>query len=1424
MPENLVNNGGFEDAWSERQSHRCLVIPANGSPQAQDVPGVFTPPHWLVWFYHRPGEWNQPEVRDVWREYYPHRVHGGKRAVLLFTFLRNHDAGLLQRVRVVPGTRVRLTAWAHAANGNLSRVARREGEAGYAPLSDARPTIEAAHKTVPGDVTFYLGIDPSGGVNPLADTVVWGQGARTCGGYSQVPAVEAAARADTVTVFLRSRALGLFASNDVYWDDVELFVVEEPTLLDLQPLSSSLRTAKPEPSVPVARSSDKSAQGLPRIQYERTYVLAHPGADRAFMLKLLDLTWARGKRWTIGGSADDAGLGDLDVRRVIALRPREWGGSDDGAGLKEFFAHFYPGVVYWPLDWDNDYQLNGRLLAYSLKEIGFNLAYPTTHRPPRITSAFGHWRSASGVHHCGLDLASSWAVWGDEILSATDGVVIESGWHDNQGGFGCRVRVRTIAPDGREVLIRYAHFRENGIYVRIGQQVVVGQKLGRPGNTGISSGDHLHIDVKVGGDGGTYVDPALLIQWPEVTAQAHAGNGASMHLVPSSPRRGEAPARSEQPDLTPKRTPDRTGSSAAKRPSWPPSRAGRTGVLLPPIEDTVERLNWRIAAAIGSSDQMWTVGHFVDDAESRSGEATVPEGPVDREVIAVNPRAWGGDLQAWFAAHYLGVEYRPLETNSPWEMAVLLLPALNGDIALAQSDPRWARYDFGEHPSGREGSIGRYGCFLTGLAIILRKVYQREVIPPLLDKLLVTARVAYENDNLLMWGGVAPLFPAFDDSVKDNGPYSARQLDAMLRDGWEIILRRADGQHFVYLEAVEGNTLRVIDTWDGKRKSKSAADFRGIRAVHVREHGIAAAGRPIAGTGRSIERPHSASSRATPHKFTYVLLPPFDDAIRCLDWRVAAVIGSAGQSGAIGHSPYDAGGGPPGQEIMVVNPRGSLAGAAGIALEVATPWEMAIQLMPKLAGDVALAQDDPRWADEGFGERPDGSSASIGRYGSLLTGLAMVLRKVYRREVTPPLLDRLLVASRMAYDNENTLLWADAMGLFPAFDSYLKDDRPRSAGELARLLRGGWEILLKQANGGRFVYLEAVEEDVLRIVDPVGGERAERTAADAASAYKGIRAAHVKRPFSPGPSTPTPLPKVLVGLHDRRGGEWMAAQGIRGCCLVHYTLQRQPIQVDCRRIRDAGITVICRLSWGYADGTGTLPRLADRDAFINAVVQTMLAAQGIAYFHVGNEPNNCQEWPGFGRGQMFALTPQYVAEIYNVIWHRVAGRVKMGPPPIDPYFGPGSNNRDWWRYILDHIAGADALFLHAKTQTNDPSEVWSRARFTDEPLTWQYLHLRTVETALEVVPERFRALPVFVTELNPQYLTRIGGATGWRPDNAAWVHEALRYFREGLSTVQAQPVTGVILYRYEASAGDQSPFGLEDKPAILAAIKEEANV
>jgi hypothetical protein len=92
-------------------------------------------------------------------------------------------------------------------------------------------------------------------------------------------------------------------------------------------------------------------RGLPRVQYERTYVLLPPGAGAEWAKSVIAAAWDR-SRYTIGGSADDAGIGDLDARRVIAVNPSKW--HDD---LRAFFDLHYPGIDYVAVEADTPQDL-----------------------------------------------------------------------------------------------------------------------------------------------------------------------------------------------------------------------------------------------------------------------------------------------------------------------------------------------------------------------------------------------------------------------------------------------------------------------------------------------------------------------------------------------------------------------------------------------------------------------------------------------------------------------------------------------------------------------------------------------------------------------------------------------------------------------------------------------------------------------------------------------------------------------------------------------------------------------------------------------------------------------------------------------------------------------------------------------------------
>ena len=108
----------------------------------------------------------------------------------------------------------------------------------------------------------------------------------------------------------------------------------------------------------------------------------------------------------------------------------------------------------------------------------------------RITSGFG-MRFHPILHyerfHAGLDFG---AAYGSPIVAAANGQVIAAGW---AGGYGREVQIA----HGGGVVTLYGHM--SGIVAQPGEMVRQGQVIGYVGSTGLSTGPHLHFEVKVDG-------------------------------------------------------------------------------------------------------------------------------------------------------------------------------------------------------------------------------------------------------------------------------------------------------------------------------------------------------------------------------------------------------------------------------------------------------------------------------------------------------------------------------------------------------------------------------------------------------------------------------------------------------------------------------------------------------------------------------------------------------------------------------------------------------------------------------------------------------------------------------------------------------------------------------------------------------------
>ena len=87
---------------------------------------------------------------------------------------------------------------------------------------------------------------------------------------------------------------------------------------------------------------------------------------------------------------------------------------------------------------------------------------------------------------------------GTNVCAIRDGIVIFIKANSNIGGAD-----KKFYEDANAVIIyhndgtmaNYAHFKQNGVVVKLGDNVKQGDLIGCSGNTGFSSGPHLHLDV-----------------------------------------------------------------------------------------------------------------------------------------------------------------------------------------------------------------------------------------------------------------------------------------------------------------------------------------------------------------------------------------------------------------------------------------------------------------------------------------------------------------------------------------------------------------------------------------------------------------------------------------------------------------------------------------------------------------------------------------------------------------------------------------------------------------------------------------------------------------------------------------------------------------------------------------------------------------
>lgn len=139
-----------------------------------------------------------------------------------------------------------------------------------------------------------------------------------------------------------------------------------------------------------------------------------------------------------------------------------------------------------------------RNFSYSTTGTG-NIRWPFPTAVP-ISSGFGDrvapCRYCSSDHK-GVDFTPG---NGSPIFAIADGVVTAA---EYGGGYGQFVYVEHEL-NGQSIVTVYAHMQRNSSSLRVGDEIPVGEFIGLVGNTGTSTGPHLHFEVRINGE---YVNP-----------------------------------------------------------------------------------------------------------------------------------------------------------------------------------------------------------------------------------------------------------------------------------------------------------------------------------------------------------------------------------------------------------------------------------------------------------------------------------------------------------------------------------------------------------------------------------------------------------------------------------------------------------------------------------------------------------------------------------------------------------------------------------------------------------------------------------------------------------------------------------------------------------------------------------------------------
>ena len=133
----------------------------------------------------------------------------------------------------------------------------------------------------------------------------------------------------------------------------------------------------------------------------------------------------------------------------------------------------------------------------------------------------------------------------------------------------------------------------------------------------------------------------------------------------------------------------------------------------------------------------------------------------------------------------------------------------------------------------------------------------------------------------------------------------------------------------------------------------------------------------------------------------------------------------------------------------------------------------------------------------------------------------------------------------------------------------------------------------------------------------------------------------------------------------------------------------------------------------------------------------------------------------------------------------------------------------------------DGIALHAYTHGPDSGLVTSRKRFgqehrppkrfPDANLNWQYYNFYAYRTLMDLIPAKWRNVPVFITETDQVQ-------KDWANTNSGWVQSMYAEVNRWNSNPNRQRICCSLLFRWAAFDGWQ----IRDKGGVLEDLKQAA--